>query len=501
MRTYCITFLLFYCTTTSLAQSPQPVREIHESFNETTQQWELYRNAYTTFGYSNYLDDNNDRLVTEQRNFFPTGKPSQIAELNYYANGVVKYSNIKNYNYVSDGENDFTNTSEFVRRRTIDDQGRVTQIKLQEMRRNGATNEMTKSGHQTQNDYDENGCIAETRRFFLIDDGADTLAVLPDTRQVLSHNDNCLLMQRENFSWSSFQNEWNLSSIDHFRYDAQDRLIETRYLTPDGVDRGFLYTCEYTSTDTTSVQTCIIADANNDPSRRTTEIFDRNDLLIKKVRELYVADEMEWRAITEENYQYDNLDRLIYEDYQTQLDIEKGVYLYMEYSRNVYREEQLISAEIFVEDRGVSPITDSIVVVSKNHYETLYQYACDGRLTQIDYQPLTLIKRGVEVSFPLQRRKRYQYLEEVACNDLPPDLMMQIYPNPTRDFVRVVASDYFARTNTQVYLLSANGAILYHTPVRYAYENRIPLYNLPIGVYFIRIIDGDNSFVEKIVKH
>ena len=78
-------------------------------------------------------------------------------------------------------------------------------------------------------------------------------------------------------------------------------------------------------------------------------------------------------------------------------------------------------------------------------------------------------------------------------------LSIEIYPNPSRDFVNVNISNDAADPNCHVELMDVCGSLLKQEDI-IRQQNRISIQNIAWGIYYLRITDSrGNSVTRKLI--
>jgi hypothetical protein len=91
--------------------------------------------------------------------------------------------------------------------------------------------------------------------------------------------------------------------------------------------------------------------------------------------------------------------------------------------------------------------------------------------------------------------------ELISNTPLEPDILsdmgVKVYPNPNNGMFRVELLNI--DNKAQVYVYNQLGAILHHSEMENNGNNEIELPKARSGLYFVRVVSGENQFVNKII--
>jgi len=96
---------------------------------------------------------------------------------------------------------------------------------------------------------------------------------------------------------------------------------------------------------------------------------------------------------------------------------------------------------------------------------------------------------------PIMLRLLFASTSTGATNDLAFEQQVVMSPIPTQDELTIRFNESQTK---QVYLITTKGEIIEHFEANS--QLTISLSNYPKGIYFVRIVSGNNSFTRKIVK-
>ena len=93
------------------------------------------------------------------------------------------------------------------------------------------------------------------------------------------------------------------------------------------------------------------------------------------------------------------------------------------------------------------------------------------------------------------------YTVSITNNDLPKRLI-NTFPNPTMGVVNVELSGF--KDNIQIQLINSLGSLLYETNKKIIMDNdrqTIDISTYPNGIYFIKVIQNEQTYINKIIKN
>ena len=116
----------------------------------------------------------------------------------------------------------------------------------------------------------------------------------------------------------------------------------------------------------------------------------------------------------------------------------------------------------------------------------------DGRIINGDY-----LYFGGQ-SPPLNRDKLFAYLLDNKPNaaEFIENSQLKLFPNPTSKAIRITRPSGFVVDNYQVIDLKGRRVLIGDT----TNSDLVNVERLPIGIYFLKILSGDETFVLKFIK-
>jgi hypothetical protein len=82
-------------------------------------------------------------------------------------------------------------------------------------------------------------------------------------------------------------------------------------------------------------------------------------------------------------------------------------------------------------------------------------------------------------------------------DDLLAKMQVKVYPNPNNGRFTINLINFKNRTSVSVYNMT--GSVFYQSELEYTTPNEINLPFIRLGIYFIRVISGNDQFVKKII--
>jgi hypothetical protein len=113
---------------------------------------------------------------------------------------------------------------------------------------------------------------------------------------------------------------------------------------------------------------------------------------------------------------------------------------------------------------------------------------CDGNIVKSIVHATPIVEKSNELNQP-----------DNQPDWLAPEMGVKVYPNPNNGRFRVelVNSD----NKAQVFVYNQLGAILHHAEIDNNANNEIDLTKARRGLYFVRVVDGEKQFVNKIIVY
>lgn len=110
-------------------------------------------------------------------------------------------------------------------------------------------------------------------------------------------------------------------------------------------------------------------------------------------------------------------------------------------------------------------------------------------ITDVYCQPLSMLRSGEE-----------RIAQEISTVS-DPELSFRVFPNPTTGRFMVRLNKNEALTGLSIEIFSMVGEQIIHAQLSGRQDYEFDLSDMPIGVYFVRLIDGNEVATERVVKH
>ncbi len=111
---------------------------------------------------------------------------------------------------------------------------------------------------------------------------------------------------------------------------------------------------------------------------------------------------------------------------------------------------------------------------------------CDGYIVPSIVHAPPIVEKSIELNQP-----------ETQPDWLAPDMGVKVFPNPNNGRFRVELLNF--DNKAQVYVYNQLGAILHHSEIDNNGNTEIDLTKAHRGLYFVRVVDGEKQFVNKII--
>ncbi len=118
-----------------------------------------------------------------------------------------------------------------------------------------------------------------------------------------------------------------------------------------------------------------------------------------------------------------------------------------------------------------------------------YGYDSHGNRTQ----------RSLVVSDPTTQRTEQPAKEDEKIKETAKELGLTVFPNPAQDKVQVVIGDLNEKAEATVFLIDAQGKNLLDKKTN-AQQNEVDMTPYKPGVYFIKVLVGEETLFYKVLK-
>lgn len=326
-------------------------------------------------------------------------------------------------------------------------------------------------------EYDQNACLRSEAAVNRFGNGNEF------SYRIYYENDvDCNVLVRESFETIGGNERLQLRKI--FTYESGLLVLEEEFtfdeqgLPTPGIRKSYSYNAAGLLTE--QLEEYLFSDVYADIRLRF--YYDEQQRQIRTTNELLWPGSTDWVLNIEQQLGYNNKglkiseSSLIYHDNY----IMEYIYTY------IYNESEKLA-----EANNEVYRTDESGTQQLSAQQTVYQYACDGRLLE------------TVNTFPLASTQEYNrktveiYPDRPACDPLPP-IEVSVFPNPTKNKVQVVWNE-LQTENNEITLLNAKGELMQrYAAAQWQRPFEIDLSGLAEGMYFVRVKGTAGEVVRRV---
>ena len=130
-------------------------------------------------------------------------------------------------------------------------------------------------------------------------------------------------------------------------------------------------------------------------------------------------------------------------------------------------------------------------------YSVEYLNDCEGAVLESKTKYSKAIYPGnTNNSLPPDQKKTFQYLPIGPCDETIKNINLRIFPNPSKYFL-FVESDWLLDPTTELQIYDLNGRLVRTESKSIGLRRQLNLTDLPKGSYFLQLIKGEETAIQK----
>lgn len=92
-------------------------------------------------------------------------------------------------------------------------------------------------------------------------------------------------------------------------------------------------------------------------------------------------------------------------------------------------------------------------------------------------------------------------LPPVSTSSISEDLMINVFPNPARDFITIDWNDLSIHSPAVIEVINSIGQVEQRLIIDHNNQTQVPVYHLPKGIYFLKITIGEEQIIKQFIKN
>ena len=342
--------------------------------------------------------------------------------------------------------------------------------------------------------HDENGCIAEIRDS-VISQASGQVSINLNT-QIFSNDSDCRITEVKHYYQEDGGDPFLQSTTRYSRLkdELDNVIIEEQFYKDELVDDHFYKvskdTFAYDEHGNEILKETTIYDHGIEVHKfRISRIFDDDGLITLERSEGWDYDIGNWQTWFEKEMGYHENGKIEFEEFHTNWDQETSTFLSNKDVTYTYNSlDTIISILSNAEDleNPSRPV--------RYTEELIYEYGCDQRLLNYKFVYSNKLNFSRHPSIAT-----FTYFDLPECEQLnSPQLTLEVFPNPTSDFVHLLFNEIV--DNVIIEVFSASGKKLESFVLNQVNYKPIDMSAYPEGLYVIYAVDGQKTLEKKIVK-